>query len=430
MTRQMSPDARYVLAVLARSPIRVPEIDVRLVHDLVDGPPEHTEQVLDELLAAGELRPAWTAGVWALTGTPSADDALAEGRTARRGHDPTEVLLAWLVGVAVEADHTVSPLSWRLAKPAGPTSWPFGGRRGAVAWWELHRAELLTFLQDLLDRRLWRLTWTLAEALWGLGRATGYAQVQITSQRIGLLAIVNDHENAVDPDAERARAYLLRRAVFSTRLAFGLSDAGEHVLAVRAADQGVETAKQAGDPIALAAALSTRARTVLAARAVDRVEDGIRDARQALVLDDAHEYLRGAGLRHRRLGELYALAGRVPDALMEFSVAVDLLDRAGDAVGRAVVQAITGHVLVGAGRATDALTPLRTALTTFADVGTAGQLGHAYHGLGLAALALGGRETARLYLTSAEQHYENGNLGDRADDVRHLLDTTLAEDVS
>jgi hypothetical protein len=107
-----------------------------------------------------------------------------------------------------------------------------------------------------------------------------------------------------------------------------------------------------------------------------------------------------------------------------------VVDRAGDVVGRAVVQAITGHVLVGAGRATDALTPLRTALITFADVGTAGQLGHAYHGLGLAALTLGGRETARLYLTNAEQHYENGNLGDRADDVRHLLDTTLAEDAS
>lgn len=412
-----------MLAVLARSPITVSEIDVRLVHDLVDGPPEHTEQVLDELLAAGELRPAWAPGVWALTNPPRAADDLVAGRTARHGYDPLEVLLGWLVGLAVEADRTVSPLSWRLAMPSGTPSWPFGSRREGIAWWEVRRADLMRLLQDLVDRRLWRLVWLLAEAVWGLARATGYADVQVTSQKLGLLATVTDHREAVDPDADHEQGYLLRMAVFGTRLAFGLSDKGEHELALRAADQGVKAARSAGDPVAVSTALSTRGRAVLMARAVDRVDDAINDVRQALTLDTDRDDLRSAGLRRRRLGELLALAGRVPEALVELSVAVDLLDRAGDGVGRAVVQAITGHVLIGAGRAGDALTTLRDALTTLAVHGSAGQLGHAYHGLGLAALAAGGRETARTYLTNAATFYREGNRGRAADDVDLLLRT-------
>lgn len=161
----MSRDARFVLAVLAHTPIPISEIDVRLVHDLVDGPPKHTEQVLDDLLAAGEITDAG-AGLWALTGIPAVDVTAMAGRRARRGHDPVEVLLAWLVELVVEADREVSPYSWRLSVP-GPDRRPFGGRRGTIEWWELHRAQLLR----LVDRALWPLARRLAAALSTQARA-------------------------------------------------------------------------------------------------------------------------------------------------------------------------------------------------------------------------------------------------------------------
>ncbi|MEO6084636.1 MAG: hypothetical protein ABIQ18_16165 [Umezawaea sp.] len=418
----MSLDARFVLAVLTRSPIPVSEIDVRLVHDLVDGPPEHTEHVLDDLLGAGELTEGW-AGVWALTRVPAADDDLVHARRARRGHDPQDALLRWLVGLAVAADRAVDPLSWR---PSSDTtnSWPFDGRTGAIAWWELHRAQLLTLVDLLSARGSWSLTWTLADAVCGLAQATGYAHAQVTTAKLGLWAVEADHHDAVDQDhgQDRLAGYLVRRAWFTVRLATGTGDVGGHDTAQRLADQGVDYARRSGDPAVLSSALRARARIIHAAHAVRRYDHAIHDLRQALALDLARGDLAAQGLDRRRLGELLAAADRGPEGLAELEQAVELLGRAGDEVGRAVAFTVAGHLLVDADQVGQALPQLRDALTVLAPVGTPWQLARTYHGLARAAHVTGAHEIESTYRRRAAAFYRDANAPQLAADLDATAD--------
>lgn len=412
---ELSPAARHVLTALTSTPITPTEVDVDLLAALLDGPAVSAELVLDEFFrtkAVMEIRP----GRYDIRGPRPA--------TVRPVDQDARVLVEWLVRLAVRADRTTRPYSPRLSPLYNLPGRPLvEGTTYAAEWADLNRASLLSALNATVELDWLDLAVPLAEALWGLTGWTGYHQAQVTVAELGLAALVRLHwEPYILGDEEhRERTHLVQMSVFNSRLAIARTNNGNHKIARHHATVALELAEQSGEPTAVATALGTRGRAILA----DGDPAGaLVDLHQAAELDQADGDDRGIAVRRHLIGTALSGLGLRLEALVDLRKAAEILTTIGDQVGRARVLTTIGAVQVADGRPEHAFGPLREALDVMTHRGSTAYLADVFAELARAARAVGANSAARNYFRAASRCYRSTRLDLQADLVDAELHAT------
>jgi len=236
--------------------------------------------------------------------------ALAQGRAQPGGEleAATARAITWYLEQAVAADLVVIPGRWRLnpmyeqARVQAPA---FAGPTEALSWLESEQDCLCAAVTAARELGLFRLSWQLCEALWGLFANRNYFQPWIATHQAGIAAARAD-------GSRRAEARIRMQLGLAFRHLHRLADAREQYTLALALDRGD------GHRIGEATELEQLGLTDLAER---RFDAAIRTFSQAESIFQEIDVPRGAAMMICHIGEAHRDAGRYPEAIRDLAEA-------------------------------------------------------------------------------------------------------------
>jgi tetratricopeptide (TPR) repeat protein len=210
--------------------------------------------------------------------------------------------ITWYLEQAVAADLVVIPGRWRLnpmyeqARLQAPA---FAVPAEALAWLESEQDCLCAAVAAAYDRGLFRLSWQLCEALWGLFANRNYFQPWIETHQTGITAALADGN---------------RRAEARMRMQLGLALRHLHQLAAAREQYALALAldRDEGHRIGEATELEQLGLTDLAE---GRLDAAIQTFSQAESIFQEIGVPRGAAMMTCHIGEAHRDAGRYPEAI-------------------------------------------------------------------------------------------------------------------
>ncbi|WP_177221677.1 tetratricopeptide repeat protein [Lentzea xinjiangensis] len=322
--------------------------------------------------------------------------------------------ISWFVDQAVAADRARDRYAAKVSPAYDTIGAPkFRTPADAMAWYTPHHSWFMALLNDLVDRKWYELSITLAEAVFGLAGHNGLHrdQVDAATHAVHSLNALYWKPGWIGGDAEsddRTRQYDLRFARFKMKLASALRNLGDLDGALVALEEAEERGRALADVRVLAAV--ARGRGWLLYTAGDWVE-AERELRRARVLDDAFGNLRRIALGKRRLGAVLSRLGRFEEALAELDGAAAAMLELGDHIAHARVLTETGALFVAADEPQKAIAPLTTALATteHEEAGCDAYLADIYRYLAQAHKHLNDPSYAEHCFTKAVEHYRRAH---------------------
>lgn len=400
----LSPLARTVVRALSSLPIGTPEFDVELVRAALDTDEATASTVLSELVRH-DLVVAHQVGRYTIT-----DSTAITGEGESPDTDAAEAVITWFVDLAVAADRARDRFSRKLSRAYGNISLPkFCTPADAMFWYTRHHAWFVALLDDLLDRKWYELSITLAEAVVGLAGHSGHQQDQVHAAKQALHALNSVYSNpesvaGYEDDDDRARQHDLRVARFNLMLAAALTNLREYDEALQALEEAEQRGRATADVRVLAAVGRSRGRLHHAAGDLSEAE---RELRDALVLDEGIGDLRLIALCRRRLGTVLSSLRRYNDAGVQFHGAAVATLELGDRIGNARVLTESGAMFIAANEPEKAIAPLTTALDTMKreEAGSDAYLADIYRNLAHARRATKDLPAAEQCFRKAVEHY-------------------------
>lgn len=332
-------------------------------------------------------------------------DLVREHATARAEQGPegdraaaVRVMITWYLRRTAEAARALNRWAVRFAPVfdlVGATT--FARPAAAMAWFQTDRATILGCQQLAADYGWDELVYQFADTVWDLVRPDYAAEDLLRTQQLGAQA------------ARRAGHVL--DGVCLVRVAFAHTNRGRHEAAIAAAMAAFECGSVRDHRWTQAAALSVRARALLAhddPRAA--IADTHRSMTFAAALPDPD---RDIALRERRLGQAYAhpTIADYPQAVHHFRRAATLMRGVGDQIGYARVVIDMAPALLHTDQAPVALAELEQLVDTVRGYGSTGYTADLYAALGRVLDHLGRTDDARRYYTDAITLYEVAGRG-------------------
>jgi tetratricopeptide (TPR) repeat protein len=219
--------------------------------------------------------------------------------------------ITWYLEQAVAADLVVIPGRWRLnlmyehARAKAPA---FAGAAEALAWLESELECLSAAVTAAYDLGLFRLSWQLCEALWGLFANRNYFRPWTRTHRTGIAAAQADGNRRAEA---RMRMQLGLAFLHLRRLA----DAREQYVLALALDQGE------GHRIGEATVLEQLGLIDLAEGRLDEATEMFSRARDIF---REISVPRGVAMMTCHIGEAHRDAGRYPEAIRDLTEARDM----------------------------------------------------------------------------------------------------------
>jgi tetratricopeptide (TPR) repeat protein len=293
--------------------------------------------------------------------------------------------ITWYLEQAIDADLVVIPGRWRLNpmyEPARAKAPAFAGPSEALAWLESEQDCLCAAVAAAHDRGLFRLSWQLCEALWGLFANRNYFRPWIQTHQAGIAAAQADGN---------------RRAEARMRMQLGLAFRHLQRLAEAREQNAVALALDRSEGHRLGEATELE-QLGLIDLAEGRHDAAIQTFAQAESIFREINVPRGAAMMTCHVGEAHRDAGRHPEAIRYLAEARDRFAVLPDHYNEARASGELGRAYLAAGDAGQA----RRLLTTALD----------------AMIALDSRyEQARIHVALADAA---GRLGDPDGTRRHL----------
>ncbi|RAS59566.1 tetratricopeptide repeat protein [Lentzea atacamensis] len=333
-----------------------------------------------------------------------------------------EAAITWFVQQAVHADHVRDRHGSKLSSAYEIlVQSRFNTPADAMFWFEPHHNWFVALLDDLVARKRYELSLTLAEAVFGLAGHGGHQRDQLHAaktalQALGRLRFSPEWIAGLGEDPDRARLHDLRVARFNLQLAFVLSNLHGPIDALKALDAAEERGRALGDAGVLAAVHRGRGRTHHAAGDLNKAE---RELRKALELDLASGDKRRIYLCRRDLGAVLADLERHEEAGAELHLAAVGTNELGDRIPHARVLTVAGAAFITAGEPVKAIAPLTLALDTMKqeEAGSDAYLADIYVSLARARRATNDPTAADHCFRKAVEHYRLAHRDRAAADV-------------